>query len=249
MFHSLQFTAQAWQPTQVSRSMTRPSFLPRRWRGQAGHVPRPSHPSEARRRTAGSSAPLAQHVGRLGMLGGSQRREARRAACSQRRLLDPDAEVVPRRLAGDRVGVGVAVAALVSRQQFGDQVVEQEALASPSGASLRRSRRRARLPIAFQVQTVSGLTPSISCGPGTLMRPCWLVTQTQSPSAMPELLGRRAVHVEAVLRDDLAQPGVLRSPGVIHGHRPLGDRMQREVLGRRSAAASNGGYQNGSGSK
>src|SRR3546814_4628702 len=34
MFHSLQFTAQAWQPTQMSRSMTRPSFLPGRGDGR-----------------------------------------------------------------------------------------------------------------------------------------------------------------------------------------------------------------------
>src|SRR3546814_9925144 len=34
MFHSLQFTAQAWQSTQMSRSMTRPSFLPGRGDGR-----------------------------------------------------------------------------------------------------------------------------------------------------------------------------------------------------------------------
>ena len=34
MFHSLQLVAQAWQPTQVSRSITRPSFSRQR---PAGH--------------------------------------------------------------------------------------------------------------------------------------------------------------------------------------------------------------------
>ena len=34
MFHSLQLVAQAWQPTQVSRSMTRPSFFGWSWPGR-----------------------------------------------------------------------------------------------------------------------------------------------------------------------------------------------------------------------
>ena len=45
----------------------------------------------------------------------------------------------------------------------------------------------ARLPMAFQVQTVSLLTPSI-CFAWTLIRPLWLVTQTQSSSAIPSSL-------------------------------------------------------------
>ena len=44
-----------------------------------------------------------------------------------RGLLDADAQIVPRRLAGDRIAVGEAVAALALGQQFGDQVIEQEA--------------------------------------------------------------------------------------------------------------------------
>ena len=42
--------------------------------------------------------------------------------------VDPHAQIVPGGLAGDRVGIGVGIAA-IRRQQLGDQVVEQEALA------------------------------------------------------------------------------------------------------------------------
>ena len=38
--------------------------------------------------------------------------------------------------------------------------------------------------------------------------------------------GRGAGHIEAVGAVDLAQPGVLRAPGMIHRHRPLGDGVQ-----------------------
>ena len=36
------------------------------------------------------------------------------------------------------------------------------------------------------------------------------------------------IYVQPVLAMDLAQPGVLRAPGMIHRHRPLGDRVERE---------------------
>ena len=42
--------------------------------------------------------------------------------------VDPHPQIIPGGLAGDRVGIGVAITA-VRRQQRGDQMVEQEALA------------------------------------------------------------------------------------------------------------------------
>ncbi len=42
---------------------------------------------------------------------------------------------------------------------------------------------------------------------------------------------RDAVHVQAVLGQDLPQPRVLRVPRVVHHHRPLGDRVQRILVG------------------
>ena len=53
---------------------------------------------------------------------------------------------------------------------------------SASGASAASDQAPARLPIAFQVQTVSAAQPSISLS-WALVRPCGLVTSTQSPSA------------------------------------------------------------------
>ena len=43
-----------------------------------------------------------------------------------------------------------------------------------------------------------------------------------------------------LLAEDLAQPGILRVPGMVHRHRPLRDRVQRKVAVGRCAASSNG---------
>ena len=53
-----------------------------------------------------------------------------------------------------------------------------------SGESAARFQAPLRLPIAFQVHTVSGLTPSINLICASI-RPAWLDTQTQSSSASP----------------------------------------------------------------
>ena len=53
-----------------------------------------------------------------------------------------------------------------------------------SGLSVVRPQAPARLPMAFQVQTVSGFTPSISRS-WHLSRPARLSTQTQSSSPSP----------------------------------------------------------------
>src|SRR5438270_161284 len=55
-----------------------------------------------------------------------------------------------------------------------------------SGESAARFQAPGRLPIAFQVHTVFGLTPSISFSCAS-MRPAWLDTQTQSSSARPRV--------------------------------------------------------------
>ena len=58
-------------------------------------------------------------------------------------------------------------------------------------------------------------------------RPQWLSTQHQPPSAMPAALRGGRVDVQVVVAVDLAQPGVLRVPRVVHRHRPLRDRVER----------------------
>ena len=40
-------------------------------------------------------------------------------------------------------------------------------------------------------------------------------------------LGLEAVHVQPVAGMDLAQPRILRAPGMVHRHRPLGDGEER----------------------
>src|SRR5262249_59656506 len=44
-----------------------------------------------------------------------------------------------------------------------------------------------------------------------------------------KLGGTRPVQVQPVGAMDLAQPGVLRAPGMVHGHRPLRDGKEREI--------------------
>ena len=44
----------------------------------------------------------------------------------------------------------------------------------------------------------------------------------------PQRVGGGAVDEQPVLSEDLAQPGILRMPGMVHLHRPLRDRVQRE---------------------
>src|SRR3546814_7008375 len=43
----------------------------------------------------------------------------------------------------------------------------------------------------------------------------------------PQTRAERPAHVELVVAVDLPQPRILRAPGVVHGHRPLGDGAQR----------------------
>ena len=67
-------------------------------------------------------------------------------------------------------------------------MVEQEAALWIPAPRATRFQAPARLPMAFQVQTVCGLTPSIRliCA---LTRPWGLSIQTQSSSARPSALG------------------------------------------------------------
>src|SRR5574340_1261219 len=75
---------------------------------------------------------VAQHVGSLVTFVARQRLQRvelrPRTGLARRGLPDFYAQVEPRRLAGHRVGVGDAALAGFFRQQFRNQVVEQEAL-------------------------------------------------------------------------------------------------------------------------
>ena len=94
-----------------------------------------------------------------------QRREPRlgRAGLAPAGTFEPHPQVEPRRLAGDRIGVERPLPRRVRRQALADEVVQQKTLRA-SGASASRLQAPARLPIAFQVQTVSRCTPSIVLG-------------------------------------------------------------------------------------
>ena len=52
-------------------------------------------------------------------------------------------------------------------------------------------------------------------------------THIQPPSAMPAAQRGARVDEQVVVRVDLAQPGVLRVPRVVHRHRPLRHRVER----------------------
>ena len=156
-------------------------------------------------------------------------------------------EIVPGGLAGDGIAVGEAVAAGLLGQQLGDQVVEQEAA--------RRFRR-----IGGEAPGAGALADGVP-GPHRvgvdafhqlhLRLDAADAARRSTPSRRrrcPAAAAARAVHVEPVGAVDLPQPGILRAPGMVHRHRPLGDGVQRKFASS-SAAPSNGGYQNGSGSK
>ena len=197
--------------------MTRPSLLGRGVRRQAGHGRALAAARGTRRRSASIAPALRQAVAAAAATpncGSSP-------ASSGAHLLDAHLEVVPGRLPGHRIGVGVAMAVRLRRQQFGDDVVEQEAAAWTSGASAARFQAPARLPMAFQVHTVSGLTPSISLI-------CAFTLAVHGFRSRPSRRRRgraarrsRAMDEQAVPAVDLPQPGVLRAPGMIHLHRPL----------------------------
>ena len=124
------------------------------------------------------------------------------AGFERRRLLDAHPQIVPGGLAGDRVGIGVVIAA-IRRQQFRDQVVEQKAPCGTRASPGSRSQAPARLPIAFQVHTVSRVDPIHQ--PGRNADPAVMARQPD-----PVVLGEAErpaggpVHEEPVVADGSA---------------------------------------------
>src|SRR5262249_62105501 len=105
LFHSLQFTAQAWQPTQMSRSMTRPSLR------APGVVGREVTAASTSFGAAAEGRAVAQDAGlRLAVRERRQRRERRigLAGLFRRRLLHAPAQVVPGPPAGGGIAGGPA---------------------------------------------------------------------------------------------------------------------------------------------
>src|SRR5210317_1242401 len=115
VFHSLQLVTQAWQPTQTFRSMMRASwvmtlsFFPE----HAGNVTLPAATAFFHARRQWQRFELWPAFSRFLFVGPG----------------DLDAHVVPRRLAGHRVGIRQVFAIFTGRQFLGNDVVEQEALA------------------------------------------------------------------------------------------------------------------------
>ena len=85
------------------------------------------------------------------------------------------------------------------------------------------------LPMAFQVQTVPGSTARENRHIQRTL-PWGDSSQIQSPSSKP-LAAPPGVHEQIVVAMDLARPGVLAVPGVVHGHGPLGQGVQRIAMG------------------
>src|SRR5215468_7952652 len=225
LFHSLQFTAQAWQPTQMSRSMTRPSL---RVLGFAGREVTAASTSFG---AAAESRAIAQDAGpRLAVRERRQRRERRigLAGLFRRRLLDAHAQVVPGRLAGDGIAVGPAVPVGPRRQQLGDDVVQEESI-----PGFWRIRRQGPGPLALAdgvpgpdrvfVYAVHQLHLHLDAG---------MMADDPGPIVVGKLetLGGLPVHVQFVAAMDLPQPRVLRTPGMVHGHRPLRDGVQPKLV-------------------
>ena len=155
--------------------MTRPSFFCVALR-QGGHV---------------HSLPVARHRPGASADRRVDRREGRFARLvAGVGLFDAHAQVVPGRLAGDRIGIRPAHAVAAAR---GSSSLIRWLSRKPfvaSGASGDSAQAPLRLPMAFQVQTVWPLTASMRAT-GTLIRPWCEVSQTQSPSLQPVLVADR----------------------------------------------------------
>ena len=183
---------------------------------------------------AGEPAAIAHDLRRLRQRGGRlQRREARRAVpgLGGGRPLDADAQIVPGGLPGDRVGVGETVGGAVPRrrQQVGNQVVQQK-----SSREFGRIRREVpgaaaladRVPGPHRVRVDPVHQLDLRLDPAGMARHIDPVVVVEAERA-----GRGAVDEQPVLAEDLAQPGILRVPGMVHLHRPLRDRVQRKAGG------------------
>ncbi len=139
--------------------------------------------------------------------------------------LDPHPQIVPRGLPGDRVGIRVGVAAIVG-QQFRDQMVEQKSLAELGRVGVEVPGPGAladRVPGPHRVRVDPVHQLRRDADPPVMARdphPIFLV-EAERPAGHP-------VDVQPVVAEDLAQPRVLRMPRMVHLHRPLGQRVQRE---------------------
>ena len=186
VFHSLQLVAQAWQPTQVSRSMTRPSFFAGRGR-QAWSSGRLAAARGTRRRNASIVGPAPRDAGRRAAAPRSAARSTPPRSVAALARCARAGRTMPPGRSPDRSWSSAG--RRPAGQQLGDHVVEQEA-----AAGLRRvvveAPGAARLPMAFQVHTVSGLTPSISSHL-RLDPAVRLSIHTQSSSARPSSRGWR----------------------------------------------------------
>ena len=113
-------------------------------------------------------------------------------------------------------------------QLVADQVIEQEAELGLVGAG-REVPRAGRL-----ADGVPGPHGARLHGFGIARHAAYLAPHRldPDPAAVVYALGPRDPRIDEqiVVRVDLAQPGVLRIPGMVHGHRALGDGVQRVLV-------------------
>ncbi|KUP94251.1 hypothetical protein TRIHO_08640 [Tritonibacter horizontis] len=144
-----------------------------------------------------------------------------------RGLFKCDLEVEPGGLSGDGIGIGPSEAVASGGQQLVDQVIEQEALGGFGGVG-------AEGPGAFALAdgipgpdgiVIQGGHFHHRHGDGAVGR------GDTGPVAIAQAVGAHQFcrHIKRVVAMDLAQPGVLAAPGVIHGHRPLGEGIDRKA--------------------
>ena len=140
------------------------------------------------------------------------------------RLFDANFQIVPCRLAGDGIGIGVTPAVVLFRQQFVDQVVEQEPLGDVGGRGVDVPGAR-----AFADGVPGPHRPGVDPG-----HHLYLHLDAPGPALGPHpvvvfearLFGDGFGNIEPIGTVNLPEPGILGAPGMVHGHGTLGDRVK-----------------------
>src|SRR3984893_16692014 len=146
----------------------------------------------------------------------------------RREALDAYGQIEPCGLPGYRIGIGNPAAGFIRGQIFRDEVVEQEAdtrfrcilVERPCTRTLAD---RIPRPDGVRIDPVHEARPAFELAVAALDPDPVLILDSQ-------LHRNIAMQVNPVFRKDLAEPGILRAPRMVHRHRALSDRVERETL-------------------